>query len=55
LLGGVLLLGPGDKMRYRCMDEDGELLVDTETILQQCTKMAVSTQQSEGAMIYVSV
>ena len=55
LLGGVLLLGPGDKMRYRCMDEDGDMLVDTETILQQCTKTAVSTQQSESAMTYVSV
>lgn len=55
LLGGVLLLGPGDKLRYRCMDEDGEMLVDTDTILQQCTKVTVGERQAPAAMVYVSV
>lgn len=55
LLGGVLLLGPGDKMRYRCMDEDGDMLIDTDTILQQCTKVSVKEQQSGTSMVYVSV
>eukprot|EP00277_Geminigera_cryophila_P004401 CAMPEP_0179426184 /NCGR_PEP_ID=MMETSP0799-20121207/12594_1 /TAXON_ID=46947 /ORGANISM="Geminigera cryophila, Strain CCMP2564" /LENGTH=258 /DNA_ID=CAMNT_0021200901 /DNA_START=120 /DNA_END=896 /DNA_ORIENTATION=+ len=55
ILGGVLLLGPGDKMRYRCMDEDGSMLVDTDTILQQVTKVSVSQQQTGAAMVYVSV
>ena len=34
LLGGVLLMGPGEKIRYRCMDEEGDMLVDTDAILQ---------------------
>ena len=55
LLGGVLLMGPGEKIRYRCMDEEGDMLVDTDAILQQCTKVSVNEQQKGSAMIYVSV
>ena len=54
-LGAVFLLGPDDKMRYRCLDEDGHMLVDTDSILQQCTKIAIHDQQKGASMVYVSV
>jgi hypothetical protein len=37
------------------MDEDGEMLVDTNTILQLCTKVAVHTHNAGSSMIFVSV
>jgi len=54
-MGGVFLLGPGDKIQYKAIDESGHLKVDTDAIMAQCTRRAVIKSQKEISNCFVSV